>query len=250
MVSFLGTVDLAFVGHFFADDHAEERGLAGAVGTDQADLLAGIQLEGGVDEDQLLAVLLVDVGEGDHRTSGDRDQGSGSQGSGIRGQVGSQGNQSRTGAPDGNRVSLVIRAAGRRRGGRLQCRGWGGWPDDAVSVLDNQIAGRWWTSGHFAGLPGVHDVAGAASAGSRVVRLVPRSSPTSTGGYQVRCRTARDYSVSAGSRVFPVSVFVRDRGARHHQLLREHRRLSDPVRPHCRCRQRKLSPAHRWPGSA
>ena len=65
--------DLAFVGRLFADDHAEERGLAGAVGADQADLLAGIELKGGVDEDELLAVLLVDVGEGDHS----RDQGSG-----------------------------------------------------------------------------------------------------------------------------------------------------------------------------
>ena len=58
--------DLAFVGRFLADDHAEQRGLAGAVGADQADLLAGVQLKGGVDEDQLLAVLLVDIGERDH----------------------------------------------------------------------------------------------------------------------------------------------------------------------------------------
>ena len=47
----LGNRDSAFVGVFFADDHAEERGLAGAVGADQADLFAGVQLEGGVDED-------------------------------------------------------------------------------------------------------------------------------------------------------------------------------------------------------
>ena len=59
--------DLAFVGRFLADDHAEERGLAGAVGADQADLLAGVQLERGVDEEELLAVLLVDVGKGDHQ---------------------------------------------------------------------------------------------------------------------------------------------------------------------------------------
>ena len=58
--------DLAIVGHFLAHDQAEERGLAGAVGADQADLFTGIQLEGGVDEDQLTAVLLVDVGERDH----------------------------------------------------------------------------------------------------------------------------------------------------------------------------------------
>ena len=63
----LGNRDVAFVGIFFADDHAEERGLAGAVGADQADLLAGVQLKGSVDEDQLLAVLLVDVGKRNHR---------------------------------------------------------------------------------------------------------------------------------------------------------------------------------------
>ncbi len=60
--------DVALVGVFLADDHAEERGLAGAVGADQADLLAGVQLKGGVDEDQLLAVLLVDIGKGDQKT--------------------------------------------------------------------------------------------------------------------------------------------------------------------------------------
>ena len=65
----LGNRDLAFVGRFLADHHAEERGLAGAVGTDQADLLAGVQLKGGVDEDQLLAVLLVDIGKRNHRNS-------------------------------------------------------------------------------------------------------------------------------------------------------------------------------------
>ena len=48
----LGNRDVAFVGGFLADDHAEERRLAGAVGSDQADLLAGVQLKGSVDEDQ------------------------------------------------------------------------------------------------------------------------------------------------------------------------------------------------------
>ena len=48
---FLGNRDFAFVRSFLADDHAEECGLAGAVGTDQADLLAGVQLKGSVDED-------------------------------------------------------------------------------------------------------------------------------------------------------------------------------------------------------
>ena len=62
----LGDGDFAFVGRFLADDHAEEGGLAGAVGADQADLFARVELERGVDEDELFAVLLVDVGEGNH----------------------------------------------------------------------------------------------------------------------------------------------------------------------------------------
>src|SRR5713101_9415472 len=60
--------DGAFISRFLADDHAEERRLAGAVRPDQADLLARIELEGGVDEEDLLAVLLADVGEGDHES--------------------------------------------------------------------------------------------------------------------------------------------------------------------------------------
>ena len=52
MVSFFGTETSPSSGDFLADHHAEERGLAGAVGADQADLLAGVQLKGGVDEDQ------------------------------------------------------------------------------------------------------------------------------------------------------------------------------------------------------
>ena len=43
--------DGALVGVFLAHDHAEKRGLAGAVGAHQADLLAGVQLKGCVDED-------------------------------------------------------------------------------------------------------------------------------------------------------------------------------------------------------
>ena len=61
--------DFALVGGFLSDDHAEQGRLAGAVGTDQADLLAGVQLKGRVDEDQLFAVLLVDIGERDHRNT-------------------------------------------------------------------------------------------------------------------------------------------------------------------------------------
>ena len=66
MVSFLGTETSPSSGDFFADDHAEERGLAGAVGSDEADLFAGVQLKGGVDEDKLFAVLLIDAGKRNH----------------------------------------------------------------------------------------------------------------------------------------------------------------------------------------
>ena len=58
--------DVAFVRRFLADDHPEERGLAGAVRPDQADFLARIELERRVDEQNLLAVLLADVGERNH----------------------------------------------------------------------------------------------------------------------------------------------------------------------------------------
>ena len=52
--------DVPFVGRFLADDHPEERGLAGPVGPDKTDLLARIELEGRVDEEDLPAVLLAD----------------------------------------------------------------------------------------------------------------------------------------------------------------------------------------------
>ncbi len=58
--------DLALVRIFLADDHAEEGGLAGAVGADESNLLARIQLKGSVNEDQLFAILLVDIRERDH----------------------------------------------------------------------------------------------------------------------------------------------------------------------------------------
>ena len=58
---------VAFVGRLLADDHPEQRRLPGAVRADEADLLPGIQLEGGVDEEHLAPVLLADVGERDHR---------------------------------------------------------------------------------------------------------------------------------------------------------------------------------------
>ena len=55
----LGNRDVAFVGLFFAHHHAEERGLAGAVGTHQADLLAGVQLKGGSTKTSCLPYCLL-----------------------------------------------------------------------------------------------------------------------------------------------------------------------------------------------
>ena len=60
---------LALVRRLLADDHPEQRRLAGAVGTDQADFLAGIELKRRVDEENLPAVLLADAGEGNHEQS-------------------------------------------------------------------------------------------------------------------------------------------------------------------------------------
>lgn len=62
-------VNFAVVGLFVADDHAEEGGFSGAVGADEADFFTGVELEGGVDEDELFAVLFVDGGEGDQISS-------------------------------------------------------------------------------------------------------------------------------------------------------------------------------------
>ena len=57
---------LALVGLLLAGDHAEQRRLARAVGADQPDLLALVEGGRGLDEDDLLAVLLADVFETDH----------------------------------------------------------------------------------------------------------------------------------------------------------------------------------------
>ena len=51
----------AVVRLLLADDHPEDRRLARAVRPDEADFVAGIQLEGRVDEEHLPAVLLADV---------------------------------------------------------------------------------------------------------------------------------------------------------------------------------------------
>ena len=66
MVSFLGTVTSPSSGASIADNHPEQGGLAGAVWPDQADFLARIELERGFDENQLLAVLFLNIGERDH----------------------------------------------------------------------------------------------------------------------------------------------------------------------------------------
>ena len=55
--------DLAFVGLLFPGDHAEQRRLAGAVGSDEADLLAPVERRRGLDEEDLMAVLLADIVE-------------------------------------------------------------------------------------------------------------------------------------------------------------------------------------------
>src|SRR5690606_9563599 len=57
---------LSLVRDFFAGDHAEQRRLARAVGTDKPDLFAPLQRRGSVDENDLLAVLLADIFESDH----------------------------------------------------------------------------------------------------------------------------------------------------------------------------------------
>ncbi len=62
--------DLAVVGRLFTDDHPEQRRLAGSVRPDEADLLARVQLERGVDEEDLAAVLLADASKGDHANLG------------------------------------------------------------------------------------------------------------------------------------------------------------------------------------
>ena len=53
--------NLALVRRFFAGYHAKERGFSGAVRADKPDLLAGVELEGSIDEQNLAAVLLADA---------------------------------------------------------------------------------------------------------------------------------------------------------------------------------------------
>jgi hypothetical protein len=63
-----GHGNFAVVGSLLAHHHAEQRGFTGAVGAHQADFFARIQLERSVDENELLAVLLIDIGKRDQNT--------------------------------------------------------------------------------------------------------------------------------------------------------------------------------------
>src|SRR5262249_55819596 len=56
----------AVVWRLLADDHSEERRFARPVRPDEPDLLTRVELKRGVDEQDLLAVLLVDAVESDH----------------------------------------------------------------------------------------------------------------------------------------------------------------------------------------
>ncbi len=58
--------DLPLLGRLLAGDEAEERGLAGTVRPDEADLLTTLQRGRRLDEDDLVAVLLGNVFEPDH----------------------------------------------------------------------------------------------------------------------------------------------------------------------------------------
>ncbi len=62
----LGPLDAAVVGALLAGDETEQRGLARAVGPHQADFLARVDLKRRVDEQNLSAVLLRDVGKRNH----------------------------------------------------------------------------------------------------------------------------------------------------------------------------------------
>ncbi len=57
---------LTFVGLLLTRDHPEQRGLAGAVGADETDLLALLERRGGLDEEDLVADLFADVVETNH----------------------------------------------------------------------------------------------------------------------------------------------------------------------------------------
>ena len=60
----------AFVGCVFAQDEREERGFSGAVCSDQADAVAGIDLQRGVREKGAAAEGFGDLGDGEHEEEG------------------------------------------------------------------------------------------------------------------------------------------------------------------------------------
>ena len=57
---------LALFGLFLADDHAEQRRLAGSVGADKADPLTLQKRGRSLDEQEMIAILLADVFETNH----------------------------------------------------------------------------------------------------------------------------------------------------------------------------------------
>ena len=61
---------LTLIRQLLAGDHAEQCGLARAVGADETDLLAPLKGGGGLDEENLMAVLLGNVVEADHERVG------------------------------------------------------------------------------------------------------------------------------------------------------------------------------------
>ena len=58
--------DGPIVGRLFASQHPENGGLARSIGTDQASLIAGGELERSVDKKRLLAIELTYVGQRYH----------------------------------------------------------------------------------------------------------------------------------------------------------------------------------------
>jgi hypothetical protein len=66
MVTPRSTATWPSVGLLLARDHPEQRRLAGTVGTDEADLLPLLERSGGLDEENLAAILLADVVETNH----------------------------------------------------------------------------------------------------------------------------------------------------------------------------------------
>jgi hypothetical protein len=66
MVAFRGTVTSPSSGDSSPTIMRKSVVLPAPLGADQADLVAGIELEGRVDEEDLPAVLLVDAGKRDH----------------------------------------------------------------------------------------------------------------------------------------------------------------------------------------